>query len=1128
MQVRRAAEVLLLVGLLVVAHGCQKQAPTPTKPQPSITAETPERTPALITEHNRGVAHMGKFEFAEAQAIFAELAKRYPRWSDVQVDLAIATFNQQKPDESFASQYIVDSLAILDDVLKRDPEHARARYSKGVLLYYLGKTAEARPHFEFVAQQDPADPFAAYFVGRCLFNDGKFEDALAQFQQAIARDPYFSSAHYAAFQSLQRLKRADDAQAMMADFQRLEGNPQARKEAMKYTRMGKKAEVQAIATPRAEVASKPLEFEKTSQLFPTPAGASWRQPNDQLTPPPSLTACDIDGDGRLDLFLAAGIFSSDGMMNAVLLQRENGQFDHAVDHPLATVSDVSAAAWGDFDNDGLTDVYLGRHGANQLWRQTSPNAWEDVTTSTGTAAGDGETVDTMMIDFDHDGDLDLIVLNKDGSKSLLANNRDGTFRAIGEEYGVSIGKNLVRATRILATDLDNDRDVDLVFRGAERSPGAYLNDRLWRFRPDWQLDDFQGYAGRAISLDQNSDGRLELVDLADKLLLQWKRGKSVQWEHRPGDILELPTGDPTDNARRIAAVDFDGDAQWDVAVGAGDRVIVRSLSSASNLLSLRIDNLFAWTIAPLDGVRPSLITFARQGDDLILETHTPKDRSFISLSFSGKEEKQDEMRSNRSGVGVKVNARVGSDWFSAETFRNDSGPGQSLMPLVFGTNGAEQVDFVMLHWSDGVFQTEMNLAADQLHKIEETQRQTSSCPLLFVWDGEKYAFVTDLLGVGGMGFNIGNGDYPPPDPTENLLLPEGLAKPRDGCIALKLHEPMEEVTYLDYAQLAVYDLPPGWQMVLDERFGASDPQPTGEPIYYREEQLPTRVVNDRGEDVTASVSEVDDIAAPPNERDARFIGRTQPSTLELEFATRLPENAVLIADGWVEYPYSQTMFAAWQAGAKYEPPSLEARGADGKWKMVHAQFGYPAGMPRRMALPLENLPPDTTALRISTTYEVYWDRLAVARAEDCPAARRTQLSPSLATLARTGFPRRTNGPQRRPSYDYAHRAPFDDMRYQSGWYTEFGDALPLVSDADDALAIFGPGEEVHLEFAAPSAPHDGWSRRVVLETVGWCKDMDLLTADGDTVAPLPAREPDNTSRTSELHNRYNTRHESGY
>ena len=83
----------------------------------------------------------------------------------------------------------------------------------------------------------------------------------------------------------------------------------------------------------------------------------------------------------------------------------------------------------------------------------------------------------------------------------------------------------------------------------------------------------------------------------------------------------------------------------------------------------------------------------------------------------------------------------------------------------------------------------------------------------------------------------------------------------------------------------------------------------------------------------------------------------------------------------------------------------------------------------------------------------------------------------------------------------------------------------LVAEKDDAVAIFGPGEEVHLEFAAPrqGAP-EGWTRRLVLETRGWCKDLDLYTKDGETVEPLPGRA---TPGRDALHRRYNTRYQAG-
>ena len=235
---------------------------------------------------------------------------------------------------------------------------------------------------------------------------------------------------------------------------------------------------------------------------------------------------------------------------------------------------------------------------------------------------------------------------------------------------------------------------------------------------------------------------------------------------------------------------------------------------------------------------------------------------------------------------------------------------------------------------------------------------------------------------------------------------------------------------------------------------------------------------------------------------------------------------ILIADGWIEYPYSQTMFAAWQAGATFDAPTLEARDADGTWHTVFEQFGYPAGMPRRMSVALPDLPAGTDRLRLTTNQEIYWDRLAVAFAEPLPDVQRHQLSMVAADVRRSGFPLRTTGPQRQPYYDYDQRSPFWDTRHQAGSYTEFGPAMELVASADGATAIIGPGEETHLEFdattLAPVPP--GWTRRFVLETHGWCKDMDLYTRDGATVGPLPGKL-DEAARV--LHRRYNTRHEAG-
>ncbi|MEM7316778.1 MAG: hypothetical protein AAF497_26900, partial [Planctomycetota bacterium] len=212
---------------------------------------------------------------------------------------------------------------------------------------------------------------------------------------------------------------------------------------------------------------------------------------------------------------------------------------------------------------------------------------------------------------------------------------------------------------------------------------------------------------------------------------------------------------------------------------------------------------------------------------------------------------------------------------------------------------------------------------------------------------------------------------------------------------------------------------------------------------------------------------------------------------------------------------------------------LEAQGADGNWQVVYEKFGYPAGMPRQMALPLdrEKLPKGTKALRLSSSMEIYWDRIFVVEDMPCPDAVKGTCKLVSAMAREAGFPKRTNTSDRQPSYDYAKRVPLWDTRHQPGFYTNFGPVLPLVEATDDAVVIFGPGEEVEIEFQAPdNLPSKGNKRQYVLESAGWCKDMDLYTKDGESILPLPVRAEskgkENPCR-DELHEEFNQRYRAG-
>ena len=1112
--------LLVLLPMLLLA-ACSDPGTEPPK----------ELNAAAIEANNHAVGLMGRFDYASAQVEFSSLATQWPEWSDFKVNLAIATLNkQQAGDEETA-------LELASEVIEADPANLRAHYVAGLIHLYLGATADAQAEFSYVTETDPEDAHAAYYLAQSLAQLGDYAGALPWFQRAMELNPYLRSAYYGGFQSLQRLDRPEEAQEVADQYQRLENNPRSVLAEFKYTRMGPKGAALAIDLPgKAAITARPtgaLFADRESLVFDQATTPRWRAPSaDRFS---SLTTADMQGDGHLDLFITGATDEHGGTLggNLVLQGRGDGSFGVNADNPLAMVDSVNAALWGDYDNDGLLDVYLCRNGQNQLWRQTATDQWQDVTESTLTAGADLDTIDGAFFDADHDGDLDLFLVNANGPNELLNNNLDGTFRPLAQKYDLA-GQDPASIT-VLPADLDNDRDADLIVLNRNKPHEVYINDRVWAYHP---ADDYAVFADTpalaVVAADIDADGLIELYSVNHLgELLRWQPGADGQLQ--PDSLATPPL---LENAKLVslASHDVDGNGMPNLIVTtpAGWMVLAIGTDATETLFSFEApaDAPLTATLPfigkPLSG--PAMITHSLNQTDLSVWQPGPGRFPFITLALSGRQENAESMRSNASGIGARVSVRTGSRWSLLQNYRNHSGPGQSLQPLAVGLNGEQMADFVSIDWSDGVFQSEIRIASGQLHTITETQRQLSSCPVLFAWNGQEFAFVSDFLGVGGMGFFIAPGEYATPRPRENFLLPEGSLQAKDGHYQIKIGEPMEENAYLDAARLAVYDLPTGWQMVLDERMGILGPEPSGEARFYQYEQMPVSAVNDRGEQVLDIVITADGKAAPAGNLDKRFIGRLQNEhILTLNFAQTLDQHEgipMLVIDGWVEYPYSQTLFAAWQAGATYEAPTLEAFAA-GQWHMLHEQFGYPAGMPRRMSVPLTGLPAGTTSLRLRTNMQVYWDRIAVAYAQDLPGHKK-QLQPmSSARLGKTGFAKRINHEQFRPDYDYQDLSPFWDTRYMPGYYTRLGSVDELVSAQDDAVVILGPGEEIHLEFESADPVPDGWHRYFVLETNGWAKDMDLYTGNGETVGPLPSTGKSETHR-DQLHAKYNTRYQSGY
>ena len=1072
---RRRSLNRFFLAALFLAVACGPRPPAP--PQEKDLAEL-----------DRGVGLMGKFEFDAARQLFGGLAERYPRWFEARFNLGIAFLNRQGEGDERAAAELMRML------LKDHPQQVEVPYMLGLIALRGEPPQNAEGPLRQALERDPLDAYAAYFLGQSILAQGRAADALQLFERAATLDPGLRSAQYAAAQALARLGREREAQERRAQFNRQSRNPLSRLAEFKYTRMGPKSEALPSARkPAPDAVPQGPIFADPVELLPPSRQRAGAVPS----------AADIDGDGEVDLYIAG----------AVLL-RAGGALQAQPGHPLAAFTGFEFAAWGDVDNDGLTDVLLCRaQGAPLLVRNAGGGKWQPLAVPALAALRGAR--DCALFDADHDGDLDLFIVTARGERVLISNNGDGSFRSLSDRLPRPKAKS---AMQVIAADFNNDRSLDLVLLHAEGPHEALDNALLWTWRP---APGFEAVARlpvlAATAGDPEASGEMEILALTPQLGVgRWRRGHDGVWNAKS---LIADAGSPGTGTRaQIALADLDGDGRPEV-IATSPRGVSASRMSGERVWELDDPSVVSWLLANLGERGPSLVTVHRDGS-VALRSPGPGRAPFMRLALSGRHDPATSIRSNASGIGARVAARIAGRWVVDHTLRQSSGPGQSLMPISIGGGN---IDYVRIDWSDGIFQTETGLAGPGVLRIAETQRQLSSCPLIFAWDGQRHAFVSDFLGVGGLGYLVAPGEYAPPRPWENFLLPAGLLQPKDGRYVLKVAEPMEEAAYIDALRLAAYDLPPGWDMALDERMQIGGPKVTGRPFYYRRFVLPERAVNERGEDVTSALRSVDLKAADPGKVDPRFIGRLAAEhVLTLHFAVPLQGKTLLVADGWIEYPYSQTMFAAWQAKAAYQAPTLEAQGADGRWRVLLKEFGYPAGMPRTMAVPLPRLPKGTRALRLRTNQQIYWDRIAVAWAEEAPAVKR-MLPLVAARVQETGFPRRSTGPQHQPGYDYARRAPLWDTRVQAGNYTAFGPVEDLIAERDDALAIIGPGEEIHAEFRAElPALAAGWTRRFVLETHGWAKDMDLYTRDGDTLSPLPSAGKDRAAGAP-LNARFNRR-----
>ena len=226
---------------------------------------------------------------------------------------------------------------------------------------------------------------------------------------------------------------------------------------------------------------------------------------------------DYDNDLHPDLLLINSrpwqqVLSADSAPTMALYHNDGkGRF---TDVTKGSGLDVSfygmGVAVGDFDNDGLVDVFITAVGGNHLFRNLGNGHFEDITAKAGVGGDGGWSTSAAFVDVDNDGLLDLFVCNyvtwtpqEDAGQKfnipgvgraygppiafagthcqLFHNNGDGTFKDISKSAGIQVSdpttqRPIAKSLAVAPIDLDGDGWIDLIVAN-DTTPNLVFHNR---------------------------------------------------------------------------------------------------------------------------------------------------------------------------------------------------------------------------------------------------------------------------------------------------------------------------------------------------------------------------------------------------------------------------------------------------------------------------------------------------------------------------------------------------------------------------------------------------------------------------------------------------------------------------
>ena len=156
----------------------------------------------------------------------------------------------------------------------------------------------------------------------------------------------------------------------------------------------------------------------------------------------------------------------------------------------------------------------------------------------------------------------------------------------------------------------------------------------------------------------------------------------------------------------------------------------------------------------LDG-RTDLVAVGTDGNVYLVRNRTATANRWLRVALRG-------TKNLRLAPGAEVEVKAGS-LYQKRIYDG--------VPLTFGLRESAEVDTVRITWPNGLIQNEPLQKADRLADFKEAQRLAGSCPMIFAWNGDRFGFVAEVLGVAPLGAAAGDGSSSPSTTTSTCRYP---------------------------------------------------------------------------------------------------------------------------------------------------------------------------------------------------------------------------------------------------------------------------------------------------------------------------------------------------------------------